>query len=247
MAVDETLLDGVAAGTSPPTLRFYGWAPPAVSLGRFQEPGEGLHLEVCCRRGWDVVRRPTGGRAVLHDQEITYSLALPEQSVARAGVVTSHCLFAGAFRHALARLHPSLALSPGLDSPQASRGNPACFAAATSADGLIAGRKLVGAAQVRRGGALLQHGSLLLRTDRDALAELFDDPGKPVALAELLPSLPPVDELQDRLADGLAVALRIHLVPGELTAREVSEARSRLACHAAPPRRTAAGRRGCPS
>jgi lipoate-protein ligase A len=242
MAVDEALLDGVGAGTSPATLRFYGWDPPAVSLGRFQEPGDGLHLEVCRRRAWDVVRRPSGGRAVLHDQEITYSLALAEESVAHAGVVISHCLFAAAFREALARLYPCLALAPGMDSPRAARGNPACFATATSADGLVAGRKLMGAAQVRRGGALLQHGSLLLRADRDALAELFDEPGEPVALADLIPSLPPVRELHDRLADGLAAALGIHLVPGELSPREISAARSRLAGGASPPCRTTARR-----
>jgi len=244
MAVDEALLDGVAAGTSPATLRFYGWDPPAVSLGRFQKAGDGLHLEVCSRRAWDVVRRPTGGRAVLHDQEITYSLTLAEESVAHAGVVTSYCLFAAAFREALARLDPGLALGPGTDSPRAACGNPACFATATSADGLVAGRKLMGAAQVRRGGALLQHGSLLLRADRDALAELFDEPGEPATLADLMPSLPPVHELQDRLANGLAAALGVHLEPGELSPGEISAARSRLAGNGSPSCPSTARRRG---
>jgi lipoate-protein ligase A len=233
MAVDEVLLEGVGAGTSPPTLRFYGWDPPAVSLGRFQEVGEGLHLGVCRRRGWDVVRRPTGGRAVLHDQEITYSLCVAEATVAYAGVLTSFCLFAGALRRALERLHPSLALVPGVESPRAARGKPACFATAAVPDGLVAGRKLAGAAQVRRGGALLQHGSILLHADRDALAELFDDPGDPIALADLLLELPPVAELQRRLAGGIAAELGIQLIPGELSPRETREARGRVA--AQPP------------
>jgi lipoate-protein ligase A len=228
MAVDAALLEGVAAGTSPPTIRFYAWDPPTVSLGRFQEVGEGIHLAVCARRGWDVVRRPTGGRAVLHDQEITYSLVVPEAMVDHAGILTSFCLFSGALHAALERLYPALAVGTGAQSPRAVHGNPACFATATAADGLLDGRKLVGAAQVRRGGALLQHGSLLLRADRDALAELFDEPGDPIGLADLVPNLPPVADLLEGLAGGLAAALGIHLVPGELTSRELRDAQVRI-------------------
>ncbi len=76
MAVDEALLDGVAAGIAPPTLRFYQWAPPCLSLGYFQ-PFDVVDVAGCLRLGVDVVRRPTGGRAILHDRELTYSVALP--------------------------------------------------------------------------------------------------------------------------------------------------------------------------
>jgi lipoyl(octanoyl) transferase len=237
MAVDDALLEGVAADTSPPTLRLYGWDPPALSLGRFQNESKGLHLAVCRRRGWDVVRRPTGGRAVLHDEEITYSLSLREELVDGAGVLTSYELFAGALRQALVGLFPALAVGPGADSPHAGRHNPSCFATGTAADSLAAGRKLVGSAQVRRRGAILQHGSLLLRIDRGDFAELFDDPGQPIALADLLPDLPPIDQLSRRLAAGLAAALDIHLHPGELSASEVEAAQARA--RRAPPVRAA--------
>jgi lipoyl(octanoyl) transferase len=235
MAVDEALLEGATASSSPPTLRLYRWDPPAVSLGRYQKESDGIHLSVCQRRGWDVVRRPTGGRAVLHDAEITYSLSLREELVAHAGVLTSYALFAGAFHEALFALFPALAVRPGAESPRATHGNPSCFAAGTAADGLAAGRKLVGSAQVRRGGAILQHGSLLLRLDRGALAELFDDPGDPIGLADLLPDLPPPDELSRRLACGLAAALGIHLVPDTLCKWELESARALCRPPALPP------------
>src|SRR3989440_12933515 len=76
MALDEELLDAVAAGTSPPTLRFYGWSPPCLSLGYFQPP-ELVDLEACARFHVDVVRRPTGGRAILHDRRLPHHLSPP--------------------------------------------------------------------------------------------------------------------------------------------------------------------------
>src|SRR5438270_12358260 len=86
MAVDEVLLDGVAAGATPPTLRFYQWAPPCLSLGYFQ-PFDVVNLEGCRRLGVEVVRRPTGGRAILHDRELTYSVALPLRLLGDDGAV----------------------------------------------------------------------------------------------------------------------------------------------------------------
>src|SRR5690349_2496197 len=76
MAVDEALLEGVASGRSPATLRFYSWRPACLSLGYFQPFGI-VDVSGCRARGVDVVRRPTGGRAILHDRELTYSLTLP--------------------------------------------------------------------------------------------------------------------------------------------------------------------------
>jgi lipoate-protein ligase A len=210
MESDEAILDEVAAGESPPTLRLYGWDPTAVSLGRFQTSTSGLDLSACERRGWDVVRRPTGGRAVLHDDELTYALVLPLSLIEGAGVRTSHCLITGALREALRSIFPSLRLVTGCSVARGERG-ASCFAAASPADLVVARRKLVGSAQVRRGGALLQHGSILRHVDREALAELFAAPGDPVGLDELVAELPSWEELQARLARGLATALDIRL------------------------------------
>jgi lipoate-protein ligase A len=76
MAVDEAILEAVAAGESPPTLRFYAWQPPCVSLG-YRQPANVVDVERCAAAGWDVVRRPTGGRAILHVDELTYSVVAP--------------------------------------------------------------------------------------------------------------------------------------------------------------------------
>src|ERR1700732_3231664 len=86
MAVDEVLLDGMAEGTAPPTIRFYEWAPACLSLGYFQA-FEVVDVDGCRRLGVDVVRRPTGGRANLHDRELTYSVALPASGLGHDGVV----------------------------------------------------------------------------------------------------------------------------------------------------------------
>lgn len=251
MAVDEVLLEGVGAGAAPPTLRLYGWNPPALSLGRFQRAGPGLNLDLCRRRGWDVVRRPTGGRAVLHDRELTFALVVPLAFVANVGVLPSYCLFARAVNAGLARLGLSAAaagpaaacapLSPRWETGvggvrAASQGPPAsCFAASLAPDTLVDGRKLVGAAQVRRGGALLQHGSILLDVDRAAWAELFGEVGGIVTLAELVPQLPARTELMDRLAAGIAAALGISLEPGALTPAEAARAGRPSATRSAAP------------
>src|SRR5438094_5754355 len=104
MAVDEVLLDGVAAGSAPPTLRFYTWSPACLSLGYFQ-PFSVVNLEGCRGLGVDVVRRPTGGRAILHDRELTYSLALPASVLGRdAGILPSYRRLSVALQTGLQRL-----------------------------------------------------------------------------------------------------------------------------------------------
>src|SRR5437879_11737154 len=86
LAVDEVLLDAVAAGAAPPTLRFYAWTPPCLSLGYFQ-PFDVVDVDGCWALGVDVVRRPTGGRAILHDRELTYSVVLPASVLGADGGV----------------------------------------------------------------------------------------------------------------------------------------------------------------
>src|SRR5438094_9157784 len=104
MAVDEVLLDGVAAGSAPPTLRFYSWMPACLSLGYFQ-PSSVVNVEGCHGLGIDIVRRPTGGRAILHDRELTYSVALPASVLGHdAGILPSYRRLSVALQAGLARL-----------------------------------------------------------------------------------------------------------------------------------------------
>jgi len=176
MAVDEAVARSVAAGSAPPTLRFYRWRPPAVSLGYFQDPAEAVDLEACRTEGVSVVRRLTGGRAVLHDREVTYSVVVPSD-VLPDSVVESYRLLAEGlvtglralgYRAYLAPERPKRAGDPGPGVPGA-----ACFEVPSSYEILVGGRKVVGSAQVRRAGVVLQHGSIMLELDAARLARVL--------------------------------------------------------------------------
>ncbi|HEV2013667.1 MAG TPA: biotin/lipoate A/B protein ligase family protein [Candidatus Dormibacteraeota bacterium] len=162
MAVDEVLLDGVAAGSASPTLRFYQWAPPCLSLGYFQ-PFEVVDVDSCRALGVEVVRRPTGGRAILHDRELTYSVALPAGLLGHdGGVLPSYHRLSLALEAGLNRLGVPVTLAPEWAPQPARVHGPACFDRPSAHEILLGGRKLVGSAQVRRATAILQHGSILI-------------------------------------------------------------------------------------
>ena len=168
MAVDEVLLDGVAAGTAPPTLRFYEWTPACLSLGYFQ-PFDVVDLDGCRALGVEVVRRPTGGRAILHDRELTYSVALPASVLGHdGGVLPSYYRLSLALQEGLRRLGVPATLAPESAGSSAAHG-PVCFDRPSAHEILLHGRKLVGSAQMRRGGGLLQHGSILIEPRIDKL------------------------------------------------------------------------------
>lgn len=182
MAVDAELLDAVAAGTSRPTLRFYGWSPPCLSLGYFQ-PEELVDREACRRYRVDVVRRPTGGRAILHDRELTYSVSLPLSVLGEEqGVIASYRRLSLALVDGLrAAGYPVQAQPEAVDHRADS--SPACFDRPAQHEILLLGRKVVGSAQVRRGGALLQHGSILFAPQvEETLRLLRLEPGEREAL-----------------------------------------------------------------
>ena len=169
MAVDEVLLDGVAAGTTPPTLRFYEWTPPCLSLGYFQ-PLDVVDLDGCRALGVEVVRRPTGGRAILHDHELTYSVALPASVLGHdGGVLPSYYRLSLALQDGLRRLGVPATLAPESVASGSGIHGPVCFDRPSAHEILVHGRKLVGSAQMRRGGGLLQHGSILIEPRLDNL------------------------------------------------------------------------------
>jgi lipoyl(octanoyl) transferase len=231
MAVDEVLLDGVIAGTAPPTLRFYGWAPPCLSLGYFQ-PFDAVNLDGCRAMGVDVVRRPTGGRAILHDRELTYAVALPASILGHDfGVLPSYHRLSLALHDGLRKLGIPATLAPVTEGhPRASYG-PACFDRPSAHEILLDGRKLVGSAQVRRGGALLQHGSILVEPRIDNLVaclRLPDGSGRP-PLAESVAGLAEVGDFQpsklaEAIADAFAVRFGIGVVESPLRPEELAAA-----------------------
>ena len=175
MAVDETLLQGVESGTSPPTLRVYAWAPPTVSIGHSQRASAELDLEACRRFGFGVVTRPTGGRAVLHAGELTYSVTGPSgEAPLGSSIGETYRAVAAALLLALSRLGVEAELAPVPTAPR-ERGEaaPPCFVSAGRHEVVVGGRKLVGSAQRRTGQAVLQHGSLLLDPSHVRLADVM--------------------------------------------------------------------------
>ena len=153
MAADLALLDATAADGTP-RLRLYRWDPPALSLGRFQ-PDDDVDTAACARLGVEVVRRPTGGRALLHGGDLTYAVTLPAGPA--ANVDATYTYLASALRAGLDRV--------GVTAEVARHAGPAgavCMATQQGADLRVGDRKVCGSAQVQRGPALLQHGSILL-------------------------------------------------------------------------------------
>jgi lipoate-protein ligase A len=218
MAVDEAMLEGHRLGLAPPTLRLYRWERPTLSLGYAQKV-DGLDLEAIAAAGIDVVRRPTGGRAVLHAGDFTYAIVtsgLPE------GVRASYEALAEGLAKAIGRLGLACELAPG----ELGAGRSAdCFKAATQADLLAAGRKLIGSAQTRRAGAVLQHGSLYLRYPQDLARVVFGDGQPEIAdLAGLLGRTPSWEEVAQAFTEGLSEHLGVRLIPGSFTPWETERA-----------------------
>jgi lipoate-protein ligase A len=161
MAIDQAVAEACAGGESLPTLRFYQWKPPAVSLGRHQPHAEIDHAAVAAA-GYEIVRRPTGGRAILHTDEFTYSVAAAQTEARLAGGVMdaylniSNALLAGLARLGVFAQKAPAAVRAGSDV------SAACFEVPSAYEITVGGRKLMGSAQSRRAGYVLQHGSLPL-------------------------------------------------------------------------------------
>ena len=201
MAVDEALLERCSDWEVAPTLRFYAWEPTAVSVGRFQPVKAGIDWEYCRARGWEAVRRPTGGRALLHQHEVTYSIVLPRDLVGPAGVRTTYRALNHLLRLGLERVTGALRE----DEAAVSRAgqSPNCFAHLAASDLGSAMGKCVGSAQVRRGGALLQHGSIILEAEPEAWRRLFGGVGALTSLREVCGRPVEAAEVQEALLAGL--------------------------------------------
>jgi lipoate-protein ligase A len=231
MAVDEAIAGSVGRGQAPPTIRFYAWHSPTVSLGFLQRAEGAIAVEACRRLGVAVVRRPTGGRAVLHDRELTYSLCLPlddvwgRLTVAESFRVASQGLLAG-----LRRLGVHAVLGDGTGESRASEGTEACFQLHRMPAILVRGRKLLGSAQRRWRAVLLQHGSLLIDVDVGMHRMVFPTWARDASsdgvtgLRGILADVPPRAALETALLRGWREVLGVSWQPAELTVGEREEA-----------------------
>lgn len=215
MRRDAELLAAVAAGATG-VIRLYCFAPPCLSIGRLQDSAD-VDTAACARDGVEVVRRPTGGVAVLHDQEVTYAVVCPAGHPAFGGDVLTSCarIHAAVARGLAALGVPVRAHGAAGDERAAARERAAvadCFARPASHELLsLDGRKLVGSAQARRGGALLQHGSVLLDPPRAAGYLRRPPPGerRGTGVRELLGRRVSREELAAALAGGFRETLAL--------------------------------------
>ncbi|RJQ54367.1 MAG: lipoate--protein ligase family protein [Actinobacteria bacterium] len=235
MAIDLALLRLHLAGQAPPTLHVYGWQPEAVSLGSKQDASQALDLDRCRLEGIDAVRRPTGGRAVFHSGDFTFSFIASSCSRIPPGVNESYATICRIVATALRALGVVAATG---ERGRPSRRSAACFASSTVADLAVDGRKLVGGAQRWERNAFLQQNSLLVVPEPGRAFRYIRPPrGKSVTeaseelaaevcgLAELMGELPERARIVEALATGLEETLEVAIVPGELSREEIALAR----------------------
>ena len=291
MAVDEAILRAVARGGTP-TLRFYGWDPPAVSIGYFQDAEKEVDTAACKSLGVDVVRRPTGGRAVLHDVEVTYSLIVPEENdVIPKGITESYRAISEGIVRGLVSLgldakmvslrrkraggapgagdegtdavdeagsgagevigrggreHGARAADSGpggsqyeivVEAPAGRPSTAACFDAPSWYEVTVGGKKVVGSAQMRNSGVLLQHGSIPLELQAEKLFTCLKFPSqadREAAMRSFLSKATSIRaalgraisymEVSSALIKGWQETLGVEIFEGELTERERKEA-----------------------
>ena len=230
MAVDEALLRSRVRSAGPPTVRFYAWQPATVSLGYAQPLDETVDRARCTELGIGLVRRPTGGSAILHEGpagEVTYSVVAREGDFPGADdVLETYRVIGQGLAGGLGRFGVAAELAP-LVRGRREAGSPAfCFRRTGAYEIAVAGRKLVGSAQRRQRGAFLQHGSVVLEADPARIRAVFpaepDPTARMTSLAETLGASPGFDAVVAELRVGLAVALGVAVEPGELSPDETA-------------------------
>ncbi len=241
MAVDEAILEAVGRAEVLPTLRFYSWTPPCLSLGYAQSLGD-VDQAALKALGWDIVRRPTGGRAILHTDELTYSVIGPQDDPRLSGgVLESYENLSKALLQGLALLGiPAEAVekeqNPASHEAQKKQ-NPVCFEVPSNFEITLAGKKLIGSAQARRKEGVLQHGTLPLYGDHTRIIQALcfpDDAARQRAKTRLLERATTVEsgtgrrleweQAAESIAQAFRTELSLTLIPGALSANEINRA-----------------------
>ncbi len=245
MAIDEAIMIAHREGLVPPTIRFYQWSPSAVSLGYFQDLKKEINVDVCQDMGIGIVRRPTGGKAVLHDKELTYSFIIKENHpVVNDSILETYKKISGGMIRGLSYLGITAELVPlreKFKSESLPKGEKSeihhsdfksiCFSVPSQYEVQVEGKKIVGSAQVRKREIVLQHGSLLIELDRDKLFSVFNFSSVQVrerfktrfnatSLEEILKRKVNFSELSEILPRGFEEEFGARLVKGKLTEQE---------------------------
>jgi lipoyl(octanoyl) transferase len=222
MAIDAALLDEVEESSDPKTIvRFYRWRQPTVSLGRNQSVGAAVDQSFCEVHGIDIVHRPTGGRAVLHDDELTYAVASNDSASFGDTIYANYKSVSEALCEGFNRLGVPATLAPEtrkVPTP-AGGGDLPCFVSPSRYELTVSGRKIVGSAQRRLRRSFLQHGSMPIQCDREklALATRMPDPrvlyDEMAGLAEFLSERPSIDKLTNALIEGFRKRFAVEFRP----------------------------------
>ncbi|OLN23341.1 octanoyltransferase [Domibacillus antri] len=241
MAVDEALLDWHSKGEIPPVVRFYGWEPAALSIGYFQKAEKEVDFDALRRHNLGFVRRPTGGRGVLHEHELTYSVIVSEEHPEMpAGVTEAYRVISEGVLQGFRALGLEAEFAvPRTEEEKASLKNPrssVCFDAPSWYELVVEGRKVAGSAQTRQKGVILQHGSILLDIDEDKLFSLFHYSNervkeriqrafkeKAVAINALRSERVTLDEARTAFKKGFEQGLHIDLEPLTLTEEQIQQ------------------------
>ena len=228
MAVDQAILGLHANGKSPPTLRLYQWSPPAVSLGYCQK-NYNLDMAVCRRLGIEVVKRPSGGRAVLHLGDLTYALIAGTADGMPSAVTAAYRLICDGLLQGFRLLGIDARMGRGIIKPPQM---DICFLRGTLGSIMHQERKFVGSSQTWHASSMLQHGSIMLVPQIEALVSLW--PGiaaspearqaklesRITSLQEILGRLPKIEEVKAAIREGIARTLGVRFDQGELTPGE---------------------------
>lgn len=232
MAVDEAIFRENQHQDTPPTLRFYGWSIPSVSIGYFQDISKEVDLDACRRYHYDVVRRPTGGKAVFHNDDLTYAViaktknTLFTDNILGTYKVISHCIAQG-----LKKIKIEAQMAEKKRSLKDNTIEAFCFSVPSLHELLVAGKKICGSAQVRSHGFFLQHGSLMISFDPfKTQAVLLPHLDRDKQISELSRSVTSIkDHIHDEidipticcaLKEGIEATLDIRLIDGSLTVEE---------------------------
>ncbi|WP_409296175.1 biotin/lipoate A/B protein ligase family protein [Peribacillus sp. SCS-26] len=238
MALDEALLGWHSKGLIPPALRFYEWNPAGMSVGYFQKVHGKIDVDAVHKKGFQLVRRLTGGRAVLHDKELTYSVVVSENNDKMPGTVTeAYRVISQGLLEGFRELGIGAELAVPDKSKVIGRTNSAvCFDESSWYELIVGGRKSAGSSQCRQKGVILQHGSIPLEMDEETLFDCFIYPnervkerarrgfgGKAASIAEFLNPMPEMAEVKQAFYKGFEKGLGITLTPYELTESQLAE------------------------
>ncbi len=241
MAMDEALLNFVSRGEIDPVIRFYTWNPATLSIGYFQRLQKKIDIDKVKEKGYGLVRRQTGGRGVLHDKELTYSVIVPEShpnmpsTVTEAYKIISQGLLEG-FKNLGFETYFAIPRSKEerdkLKQPRSS----VCFDAPSWYELVVEGRKIAGSAQTRQKGVILQHGSILQDIDIDDLFDMFifknerlkakmkeNFVQKAVAINDISNQHITLNEMENAFKSGFKKGLNIDFKPLELTEKQKEE------------------------